>query len=77
MITNGGLSMHFGPVPLYAIVEPIALLLSVAVWFTTGHEKPPKYKAAFLAAAFVLSVIWIYLIANEIVSLLEVIIYTL
>jgi len=41
------------------------------VWLSTTFDRPPKYNAVFIFFAFAISIVWIYLIANEIVALLQ------
>lgn len=46
-------------------------LLAILVSCTSRSSAPPVYHAAFAYAGFVISVVWIYIIANELVSLLK------
>jgi sodium/potassium/calcium exchanger 6 len=65
--------MFLGPIPLVVIVEGIGLILGVVIFFTSTNEKPRLgHVVVLLMIGFVLSIIWIYMIANEIVSLLKV-----
>lgn len=59
-----------GAFPLPVLLVMIGSILSVAVFFTTTSKKPRRIHA-FLLAAFLLSIFWIYLVANELVSLLQ------
>lgn len=60
-----------GPLPVWGIVFVISILLAIAVYFTSSNDKFPIYHEVFGYIGFVTSVIWIYVIASEIVSLLK------
>ena len=47
-----------------------SLLLAVIVALTS-RSHPPPYHTAFAFAGFVIAIVWIYAIANELVSLLK------
>ncbi|XP_077998095.1 mitochondrial sodium/calcium exchanger protein-like [Glandiceps talaboti] len=49
----------------------IGFIMAVIVILTSRHEKPPVYHTAFAFAGFLMGIVWIYTIANEIVNLLE------
>lgn len=57
--------------PIFVIVMICMIVPSVIIFLTTKWEEPPKYKYLFLAICFVLSVIWIFIIAEELVALLQ------
>uniref|UniRef100_A0A7S4NBM3 Sodium/calcium exchanger membrane region domain-containing protein n=1 Tax=Paramoeba aestuarina TaxID=180227 RepID=A0A7S4NBM3_9EUKA len=59
-----------GVFPLMLIVEAAALPVAALIYYFTNDNEPPKYKYIFVAVSFFMSILWIYLIANELVSLL-------
>jgi len=48
-----------------------AFVLAILVSCTSRSVKPPVYHWAFAYVGFIISVVWIYVIANELVSLLK------
>ena len=44
---------------------------SIVIYFTSERDKPPRYRFVFVLLAFVMSVMWIYCTANELVDLLQ------
>jgi sodium/potassium/calcium exchanger 6 len=52
------------------IVLGVSLFLAILVFFTSIGEMPPIYHSAFAYFGFVVSVSWIYALANEVVDLL-------
>jgi len=71
LLALNGFGIQFGVVPLWALIESIGLMTSAIVWLTTTHDQPPYYYPVFIMSSFVLSMIWIFVAANEIVALLE------
>lgn len=59
-------------IQLSVVALVIGILLSVAMWFTTNDESKPSYFPVLVAFAFAMSVVWLDLIANEVVAVLEV-----
>ncbi|GFY62734.1 hypothetical protein TNIN_465071 [Trichonephila inaurata madagascariensis] len=59
--------------PLWAIVFFISVVLAVVVFFTSSDDIPPIYHCIYGYFGFATSVIWVYLLASEIVSLLQTI----
>ncbi|GFQ81350.1 hypothetical protein TNCT_115792 [Trichonephila clavata] len=59
--------------PLWAIVFFISIALAVVVFFTSSDDIPPIYHCVYGYFGFATSVIWVYLLASEIVSLLQTI----
>lgn len=57
--------------PIVFIVMLCMIVLSIAILLTTAWEFPPKYSPVFQILCFALSVAWIYVSANELVSLLK------
>ncbi|XP_072164267.1 mitochondrial sodium/calcium exchanger protein-like [Diadema setosum] len=62
-ITGGFLVWH--------LVLAISVLLAALVFFTSKPEKHPVYHSAFSYIGFVVAVLWIYSLANEIVNILQ------
>ena len=54
---------------VWHLVTILALLAAIAVGFTSRSTRPPPYHNIFAVIGFVLSIVWIYVIANELVSL--------
>ncbi|XP_070572228.1 mitochondrial sodium/calcium exchanger protein-like isoform X2 [Ptychodera flava] len=62
-ISGGFLAWH--------LVLCICVVLALVVFFTSKHEHYPIYHWAFAYIGFVVAVLWIYSIANEIVNILQ------
>ena len=60
------------PYSKYFLLIP-GLLLALYIFLTTSPSKPPRYHALFAYFGFLMSVLWIYKLANEIISLLKTI----
>jgi len=56
--------------PLWVILEVVAVIFSIIIFFTCTRDAPPVYHQIFVAVSFVVEIIWIYLIANELISLI-------
>ena len=48
------------------------LTFAVLLLCTSKPNRPPPYQSFLAAIGFVVSIVWIYVVANEIVSLLKV-----
>ncbi|CAH3045249.1 unnamed protein product [Pocillopora meandrina] len=57
--------------PAWALALCAGLVLALIVAMTTKSEKRPRGHSLFAYLAFAVSVVWIYVTANEIVNLLE------
>lgn len=62
-----------GSFPLWALVLIISFMLATFVFFTSIVDDPPPYHAVYAYLGFGVSVMWIYALAHEIVSLLKAI----
>jgi len=63
-----------GSMPVWAFVILIGFLLTLLVFFTTAtNNRPPPYYPIYIFLGIFMAVIWIYVIANELVSLLSAI----
>lgn len=58
------------PGPLSAWIMPLAIVLSIVVYFTTKNDEPPIYEPVFVVLGLLMSVMWIYFTAQELVALL-------
>lgn len=65
--------MLFDVLPIATIVLLISIGLSIAVYFTSRNDCPPKYHWVFAAGSFVGSVSVIYVAAKEVVSVMKTI----
>jgi len=63
--------------PAWAILATCAAALSVALWAGTGAacgtRERPRWFALLIFAGFVMTVVWLNLLANEVVALIEAI----
>lgn len=69
--TKVGFTMLGGSFPVWVLTLILGVLLAALVFFTSKNEVQPKYHAAFAYLGFLVAVIWIYSIANEIVNILQ------
>ncbi|CAH1803024.1 unnamed protein product, partial [Owenia fusiformis] len=65
------LSYINGVFPVLALVFLVGIPVAALVYFTSKNDEPPVYHTVFAFIGFVVSVIWIYAIANEIVNILQ------
>ena len=61
---------EFFPAKVWELTLNASLLLALIVALTS-RSTPPPYHTAFAFAGFVIAIVWIYAIANELVSLLK------
>ncbi|MDP2439185.1 MAG: hypothetical protein Q8P67_25840, partial [archaeon] len=66
-----GYGISVGGLPLWALLFIIGLALSVLVMCFTSLDHKPQQMHLFLTGAFVISVLWIYLLADELVAVLQ------
>lgn len=66
-----GAGRAVGGVPVVVIVLAAFACLAVVVFFTSKHEEAPRYHWAFGYVGFFVAVAWIYVLANEVLSLLK------
>jgi len=59
--------------PLAVLLVMIGSLLSIFIFFTSNRGRIPRYHPVFVVTAFVMSVVWIYLVANELLDVLDAI----
>jgi len=72
-VVPNGFQIEVGPMPLWSLMMCIGFIFSFVVWLSTNFDHPPRYNVIFIFFAFSLSIVWIYLIANEIVALIQTI----
>lgn len=71
MTVQVGMRPISGGFLVWHLVLCIGVVLASVVFFTSKYEKQPAYHPLFAYLGFVVAVIWIYSVANEIVNLLE------
>lgn len=59
-----------GPMPVIVIVLLVSVFLTSAVFFTAKLDSAPIYYPIYSFIGFVMSILWIYVEANEIVNIL-------
>jgi len=64
-------TVGLGPVPLPVLLLGIALVVAGAFYFCASKYSPPKHRLPLVLLAFFVSILWIYMTANELVSLLK------
>lgn len=57
--------------PLWVWLLGVAIVLTLVLLFTTNNDAPPRYEPLLIVAGMVMAIVWIYFIANELVSLLQ------
>ncbi|VDI21714.1 solute carrier family 24 (sodium/potassium/calcium exchanger), member 6 [Mytilus galloprovincialis] len=71
LATKVGLDTIGGTFPIWVLLMIIGLILSIAVFCTSKNDVQPVYQPVLAYLGFVLAVVWIYIIANEIVNILQ------
>lgn len=61
----------FYGIPIVAIIAVAGAAIGLIMWVTTHYDYPPRYRPAFVALGFLMSIVWIYVLANELVALLK------
>ncbi|KAL4223077.1 Mitochondrial sodium/calcium exchanger protein [Mactra antiquata] len=69
--TKVGFSKLGGSFPVWVLVLILGIMLAALVYFTSKNDTQPKYHSAFAYLGFVIAVVWIYSVANEIVNILQ------
>lgn len=71
LATKVGLNTIGGSFPVWALVLIIGVALSLLVFFTSKNDQQPKYHPLYAYVGFVVAVVWIYSVANEVVNILQ------
>ena len=64
-------SIKMGPVPLWPLLLFASKIVGAVLFRTSSKRRPPRYKLALVCLAFFISILWIYVTANELVALLK------
>eukprot|EP00040_Diaphanoeca_grandis_P022589 m.121796 g.121796 ORF g.121796 m.121796 type:complete len:803 (+) comp28879_c0_seq2:256-2664(+) len=59
--------------PVWAIATSFGIFMACVVGAMTDSDRPPKFHAAYAYLGFLVSIVWIYCVANEIVNVLQAI----
>ncbi|XP_077510881.1 mitochondrial sodium/calcium exchanger protein-like isoform X1 [Amblyomma americanum] len=70
LVATGG-DDYVGGVPVVIIVLLVFACVAIAVFATSKYDEPPRYHWAFGYVGFLVAVAWIYVLANEVLSLLK------
>eukprot|EP00818_Percolomonas_sp_WS_P003485 CAMPEP_0117443628 /NCGR_PEP_ID=MMETSP0759-20121206/4796_1 /TAXON_ID=63605 /ORGANISM="Percolomonas cosmopolitus, Strain WS" /LENGTH=831 /DNA_ID=CAMNT_0005235615 /DNA_START=130 /DNA_END=2622 /DNA_ORIENTATION=- len=62
-----------GPIPLGAILTVIGIVFAIGIFFTSQSRKTPVYHSVLVLLSFFMGIIWIYILANELVDVLQTI----
>ena len=57
--------------PLWAILAGAGLVTSALLWLTTVPERPPRWYPLLVLAGFCTTIVWLDLLANEVVAIIE------
>ncbi|KAK3084637.1 hypothetical protein FSP39_016661 [Pinctada imbricata] len=71
LATQLGTKTLGGSFPVWVLVLIIGICLSLLVFCTSQNDTPPKYHPVFAFLGFLVAVIWIYSVANEVVNILQ------
>lgn len=63
----------FWHIPLWCFVLALSIPLVIAIFVTTRNDCPPKFHIAFAAGSFAGSILVIYSVAKEVVSVMTVV----
>jgi sodium/potassium/calcium exchanger 6 len=69
----GGSTIGEAEYPVWAAMLSVGIVAAFTVAAVTDNQAPPKYHAAYGYLGFAVSVAWIYVVANEIVNVLQTI----
>jgi len=65
------IKIPYTPVPFGVLFTIMGIICSIIIFFTARRSRAPRYHLIFVFLAFVMSIVWIYLEANELVGLLQ------
>ncbi|XP_065889896.1 mitochondrial sodium/calcium exchanger protein-like [Dysidea avara] len=71
IITEAGFKMIGGVFPVGGIPLVLGLIVAVVVALTSKNDCPPVYHFLFAWLGFGVAIVWIYILANEIVNMLQ------
>lgn len=71
LVATGNFAKSFFGVPLYALVLVISCGLAIVIFFTSRNDRPPRYHHVYAIGSFIGSIVVIYTVAQEVVSVLN------
>lgn len=71
LLTKRGLYLIGGVFPVWTVVLIVGVGVAIVVACTSRNDRRPVYHCVFAWLGFAISMVWIYVIANEIVNLLQ------
>ena len=72
----GEITAFVGYIPIAVLIMMIGIIFSLIIFFTTHHSRPPSnflYRFILLFLGFIMCIVWIYIIAGELVTCLDAI----
>lgn len=55
----------------WSVCFGVTTIMGLVIFFTTTFEEPPRYKPAFVVLSFFTSIVWISMVADQLVSVLQ------
>lgn len=55
----------------WSVCMGVSIILSILIFLTSSFDKAPRYKPAFVVLSFFTSIVWISMVADQLVSVLQ------
>lgn len=71
MMATGLITKSLFGVPLFVLVLLVSCGLAIVIFLTSRNDRPPRYHHAYAIGSFIGSIVIIYTVAQEVVSVLN------